>query len=84
MIKSVKCSYQSPPDDLFTRFAADDTISFWYVLDCKIVEFGERLAIFHDVKGEVWLMNEYGVKESCTKIVIRGYDNIPKVKLLIF
>ena len=48
------------------------------------MEFGEKLAIFHDVKGEVWLMNEYGVKESLTKIVIRGLDNIPKVKPHIF
>lgn len=48
------------------------------------MEFGENLAIYHDVKGEVWLMNEYGVKESWTKIIIRGFNNIPKVKPLIF
>ncbi|GKF49480.1 hypothetical protein Tco_0142731, partial [Tanacetum coccineum] len=29
-------------------------------LDTKLVALGEKLAIFHELKGEFWLMNEYG------------------------
>ncbi|PWA84311.1 F-box associated interaction domain-containing protein [Artemisia annua] len=47
---------------------------------CKLVALGEKLAIFHEVKGVVWLMNEYRVKESWTKIVLCGFNKIPMSK----
>ncbi|GKD37774.1 F-box associated domain containing protein [Tanacetum coccineum] len=28
--------------------------------DTKLVALGEKLAIFHELKGEFWLMNDYG------------------------
>ncbi|PWA58087.1 F-box associated interaction domain-containing protein [Artemisia annua] len=37
--------------------------------DCILAALGEKLAIYLAVKGEVWLMNEYGVTESWTKNV---------------
>ncbi|GKA26997.1 F-box associated domain containing protein [Tanacetum coccineum] len=52
--------------------------------DCLLVALGEKLAIFRSVKGEVWLMNEYGVKESWTKIVLHGFDKITNVEPVIF
>ncbi|GJY57740.1 integrase, catalytic region, zinc finger, CCHC-type containing protein [Tanacetum coccineum] len=41
---------------------------------------GEKLAIFHELKGEFWLMNEYGVHKSWTKIVVHGFNEIPLVR----
>ncbi|PWA47899.1 F-box associated interaction domain-containing protein [Artemisia annua] len=38
---------------------------------------GEKLAIFNNVKGDIWLMNEYGVQKSWTKIVLHGFNEIP-------
>ncbi|GJR56658.1 F-box associated domain containing protein [Tanacetum coccineum] len=53
-------------------------------INSKLVALGEKLAIFHAVKGVVWLMNEYGVKESWTKIVVHGFNEIPMNKPEIF
>ncbi|XP_071715112.1 F-box/kelch-repeat protein At3g06240-like [Rutidosis leptorrhynchoides] len=39
---------------------------------CEVVTFNGKLAIFPD--GEIWLMKEYGVKESWTKIILHGLD----------
>nr|GEW74302.1 potassium channel AKT1-like [Tanacetum cinerariifolium] len=47
------------------------------VLHCKLVALGEKLAILHELKGVVWLMNEYGVTESWTEIVLCGFNEIP-------
>ncbi|PWA16814.1 F-box associated interaction domain-containing protein [Artemisia annua] len=33
--------------------------------DTTLVALGEKLAIFNEVKGDVWLMNEYGVFCKC-------------------
>ena len=50
----------------------------------KLASVGEKLAIFVEIKGEVWLMNEYGVKESWTKIVVHGLNGIPLVEPVVF
>ncbi|XP_071705113.1 F-box/kelch-repeat protein At3g06240-like [Rutidosis leptorrhynchoides] len=44
----------------------------------RIVVVDEKLAIFLSFKGEVWLMNEYGVKGSWTKIKLYGLEQVPK------
>jgi hypothetical protein len=40
--------------------------------------------IFNEVKGDVWLMNEYGVEKSWTKIVVHGFNEIPIVTHKVF
>ncbi|PWA88575.1 F-box associated interaction domain-containing protein [Artemisia annua] len=50
----------------------------------KFVELGEKLAIFNEDKGDVWLMNEYGVEKSWTKIVFHGFNEIPIVTHKVF
>ncbi|KAI3812547.1 hypothetical protein L1987_17257 [Smallanthus sonchifolius] len=47
-----------------------------------LVVVGEKLGIF--VEDEVWLMNEYGVRESWSKILIHGLNEIPIVEPKIF
>ncbi|XP_071705101.1 F-box/kelch-repeat protein At3g06240-like [Rutidosis leptorrhynchoides] len=39
---------------------------------CELVNFDGKLAIF--LEGKIWLMKEYGVKESWTKIILHGLD----------
>ncbi|XP_071705140.1 F-box/kelch-repeat protein At3g06240-like [Rutidosis leptorrhynchoides] len=39
---------------------------------CKLVGIGGKLAIVLSNKGQVWLMNEYGVKDSWNNILIYG------------
>nr|XP_043637112.1 F-box protein At3g08750-like [Erigeron canadensis] len=34
---------------------------------CELVVLGGKLALFHEQKGKIWLMNEYRIKESWTK-----------------
>ncbi|PWA69830.1 F-box associated interaction domain-containing protein [Artemisia annua] len=46
---------------------------------CNLVALDGKLAIFCDV-GLVWLMNEYGVEKSWTKIVVQGYNEITMIK----
>ncbi|XP_071705117.1 F-box/kelch-repeat protein At3g06240-like [Rutidosis leptorrhynchoides] len=41
---------------------------------CQLVDVGGKLGIFSNAKGTIWLMNEYGVKESWTKILLHGFD----------
>nr|GEX43921.1 F-box associated interaction domain-containing protein [Tanacetum cinerariifolium] len=48
--------------------------------DTKLVALGEKLAIFHELKGDVWLKNEYGVQKSWTKIVVHGFNEIPLIR----
>ncbi|PWA79881.1 F-box associated interaction domain-containing protein [Artemisia annua] len=52
--------------------------------DCELVALGEKLAIFHSVKGSIWLMNEYGVQKSWTKIVVSEYSRFLGVEPMIF
>ena len=54
----------------------NDVYILSYTDHCKLVALGEKLAIYLMVKGEVWLMNEYGNKESWTKIVVHGFKEI--------
>nr|XP_043626009.1 F-box/kelch-repeat protein At3g06240-like [Erigeron canadensis] len=56
---------------------------------CKLVVLGGKLAMFMyekyiPLKLEVWLMNEYGVQESWTKIPLDMYDNFPEAGYRIF
>ncbi|PWA13673.1 F-box associated interaction domain-containing protein [Artemisia annua] len=59
-------------------------VNFLSVKDCKLVALGEKLAIFDHEEGVVWLMNEYGVKESWTKIVVHGFSESRMVEPMIF
>nr|XP_043607670.1 F-box/kelch-repeat protein At3g06240-like [Erigeron canadensis] len=52
--------------------------------DCKLVALGEKLAIFLEMEGVVWLMDEYGLGESWTKIIINGFNEVPLVEPMIF
>nr|XP_043608306.1 F-box/kelch-repeat protein At3g06240-like [Erigeron canadensis] len=52
--------------------------------DWKLCVLGGKLAIFSQMKGEVWIMNEYGVKESWIKIRIHGLNEIPMIGTMIF
>lgn len=45
--------------------------------DTLFVALGEKLAFFNEVKGDIWLMNEYGLQKSWTRIVIHGFNEIP-------
>ncbi|XP_071703765.1 F-box/kelch-repeat protein At3g06240-like [Rutidosis leptorrhynchoides] len=42
--------------------------------DIQLFDLGGKLGIFLCTAGTIWLMNEYGVKESWTKIVLRGFN----------
>ncbi|KAJ0811710.1 putative F-box domain, galactose oxidase/kelch, beta-propeller, F-box associated interaction [Helianthus annuus] len=42
--------------------------------ECRLVVVGEKLGVFFEDK--VWVMNEYGVRESWVKIVINGINKI--------
>ncbi|GJZ55977.1 F-box associated domain containing protein [Tanacetum coccineum] len=53
-------------------------------IDTKLVSLGDKLAIFHQVKGDIWVMNEYGVHKSWTKILVNGFDQIPLYKPIVF
>ncbi|GJZ82531.1 hypothetical protein Tco_0647704 [Tanacetum coccineum] len=53
-------------------------------LDTKLVALGEKLAIFHELKGEFLLMNDYGVPKSWTKIVVHGFNEIPLIRPDVF
>nr|GEV55675.1 hypothetical protein [Tanacetum cinerariifolium] len=46
----------------------------------NVVAVGEKLVIFNEVKGHIYLMNEYGVEKSWTNIVVNGFNDIPMVK----
>lgn len=49
---------------------------------CKLVAFGEKLGLF--MEDSVWLMNEYGVRESWSEILIHGLHEIPMIERKIF
>ncbi|XP_071687774.1 F-box protein CPR1-like [Rutidosis leptorrhynchoides] len=53
-------------------------VDFVYGRDCKLVGIGGKLGLFLEPKGEVWLMNEYGVNGSWTKILLQGFNTISK------
>ncbi|GJV91210.1 hypothetical protein Tco_1539023 [Tanacetum coccineum] len=66
-----------PPPNLYSEVDMSD-------IDTKLVALGEKLAIVNEVKGDIWLMNEYGVQKSWTKIVIHGFNEIPMVRPQVF
>ncbi|XP_071705109.1 F-box protein CPR1-like [Rutidosis leptorrhynchoides] len=45
---------------------------------CRVSAVDEKLAIFSMSEGEVWLMNEYGVKGSWTNIKLYGLKKMTK------
>ncbi|XP_071705110.1 F-box/kelch-repeat protein At3g06240-like [Rutidosis leptorrhynchoides] len=67
-------------DENFTEVPSP---TFSYDLDtfCRLCVVDDKLAIFSVFKGEVWLMNEYGVKGSWTKIKLHGLNEIPMIGL---
>ncbi|GKE38984.1 F-box associated domain containing protein [Tanacetum coccineum] len=68
-----------PSSSLYTN-----DVDIMFDINSKLVALGEKLAILDHVEGVVWLMNEYGVKESWTKIVVHGFNEIPMNKPEIF
>ncbi|GKD05158.1 F-box associated domain containing protein [Tanacetum coccineum] len=46
---------------------------------CRLVALGDKLAIVSE-GGLVWLMNEYGLKKSWTKIVVHGYNETTMIE----
>ncbi|CAH1415070.1 unnamed protein product [Lactuca virosa] len=59
-----------------------EDVDIMYRNDFKLVVLGGKLAVF--MEDEVWLMNEYGVRESWTKILVHGIHEIPMVEPMIF
>ncbi|XP_071705135.1 F-box/kelch-repeat protein At3g06240-like [Rutidosis leptorrhynchoides] len=57
-------------DEKFNEVPSPDIVDD----DCKLVDLGGKLGIFLKSVGEVWLMNEYGVKESWTNIILEGLN----------
>ncbi|XP_071693820.1 F-box/kelch-repeat protein At3g06240-like [Rutidosis leptorrhynchoides] len=51
---------------------------------CRLVDFGGKLGIFFEVGGMIWLMNEYGVKESWTKIILHGFNDVNVVESILY
>ncbi|KAL4570290.1 hypothetical protein LXL04_025942 [Taraxacum kok-saghyz] len=51
-----------------------------FKIDCKLIALNGKLAVF--MEDEVWLMNEYGVRESWTKILVLGI--LPKIEPMSF
>ncbi|XP_071687770.1 F-box/kelch-repeat protein At3g06240-like [Rutidosis leptorrhynchoides] len=49
-------------------------IDFVYDKNCKLIDLGGKFGLFLEQKREVWLMNEYGVNESWTKILLHGFN----------
>ncbi|XP_076908590.1 F-box/kelch-repeat protein At3g06240-like [Bidens hawaiensis] len=62
-------------DEVFRELPLPGSVGVESMRGCKVVVVGEKLGMF--LKDEVWLMNEYGVRESWLKIRIRGFDEIP-------
>ncbi|XP_071703193.1 F-box/kelch-repeat protein At3g06240-like [Rutidosis leptorrhynchoides] len=48
---------------------------------CRLAVVDEKPAIYSMSEGEVWLMNEYGVKGSWTKIKLNGLKDIHMIYL---
>ncbi|PWA43557.1 F-box associated interaction domain-containing protein [Artemisia annua] len=66
-------------DESFSELASPNLYN-----ETKLVALGEKLAIFNEVKGDIWLMNEYGVQKSWTKIVVHAFKEIPMVRPKVF
>ncbi|XP_076895722.1 F-box/kelch-repeat protein At3g06240-like [Bidens hawaiensis] len=62
-------------DEVFSEVALPGLVDVESIRGGKVVVVGEKLGVL--LKDEVWLMNEYGVRESWLKIRIRGFDEIP-------
>nr|XP_043638121.1 F-box/kelch-repeat protein At3g06240-like [Erigeron canadensis] len=44
-----------------------------------VAVLGGKLALFNEMLGEIWMMNEYRIEESWTKILLNGFHEIPMV-----
>ncbi|XP_071705120.1 F-box/kelch-repeat protein At3g06240-like [Rutidosis leptorrhynchoides] len=62
-------------NEKFSKVLTPNNFGILFKYDCEVVNFDGKLAIFVD--GEIWLMKEYGVKESWTKMILHGLDEIP-------
>ncbi|GKF08639.1 F-box associated domain containing protein, partial [Tanacetum coccineum] len=47
-------------DEKLSELSPPNEVDIESEIDIKLVALGEKLAIFNEVKGDVWLMNEYG------------------------
>ncbi|XP_024961006.1 F-box/kelch-repeat protein At3g06240-like [Cynara cardunculus var. scolymus] len=68
-------------DDTFIQLPSPNLCNDVHIMsrnDCKLVVLDGKLAILMD--DEIWLMKQYGVRESWTKISIHGLDGIPMVE----
>nr|XP_043636997.1 F-box/kelch-repeat protein At3g06240-like [Erigeron canadensis] len=71
-------------DEKFSEVPTPEFVESTKVLSrsyCQLVVLGGKLAFFLETKGEIWLMNEYRIKESWTKISLHGIRGIPNVRL---
>ncbi|XP_076908604.1 F-box/kelch-repeat protein At3g06240-like [Bidens hawaiensis] len=68
-------------DETFTEVPSPKGVDIVRTSDCALVVVGEKLGVF--LNDEVWLMSEYGVRESWFKISICGFDEIPMVDPVI-
>ncbi|XP_071688408.1 F-box/kelch-repeat protein At3g06240-like [Rutidosis leptorrhynchoides] len=63
-------------DEKFSEVPLPNDLDITFDDNCKLYVLGGKLGIFLKSRGEVWLMNEYGVKESWTKIILNGFSNV--------
>ncbi|XP_071705134.1 F-box/kelch-repeat protein At3g06240-like [Rutidosis leptorrhynchoides] len=59
-------------DEKFSEVPSPDDVDIADLDGCQLVDLDGKLGIFLKSVGEVWLMNEYGVKESWTNILLEG------------
>ncbi|XP_076895721.1 F-box/kelch-repeat protein At3g06240-like [Bidens hawaiensis] len=64
-------------DEAFTEVPFPTEVDITCTSDCALLVVGEKLGVC--LEDEVWLMNEYGVRESWWKISVHGFDEIPMV-----
>ncbi|GKA26999.1 F-box associated domain containing protein [Tanacetum coccineum] len=60
----------------FSELPSPNDVGILSDINCSLCALNEKLAIFHVLKGVLWLMNKHGVKESWTKIVRNGFSEI--------
>ncbi|XP_071705111.1 F-box protein CPR1-like [Rutidosis leptorrhynchoides] len=62
-------------NEKFSEVPLPNDVGILSKYEFKLYTFDGKLSIFRGV--EIWLMKEYGVKESWTKIILHGLDETP-------
>nr|GEW14487.1 hypothetical protein [Tanacetum cinerariifolium] len=71
-------------DEKLSELSPPNEVDIESQLHTNLVALGEKqLAIYNEAKGDVWLMNEYGVHTSWTKIIC-GFIQIPMYNPIVF